>query len=196
MIGNICAVLRERFPMHCCKEVAYAPNRGKGWAIFQGLLQVEAPWVLTLDADFSSTPCELLFWEAEGWIDYQADKVFIASREAGIERGWVSRMSIRRIIGLIYNFLVRMSSGISFRDTQCGFKLYPAERARHAFKDLMDYGFAHDLEVLMKLSRTGVEIVSLPVHWTASDESKVNIVFDSVKMFQTLLRLRKRYGRD
>jgi len=69
------------------------------------------------------------------------------------------------------------------RDTQCGFKLYPKAAAQKLFGDLKSNGWAHDVELLYRGKLAGYEIQSMPVKWDAMDDSKINLLTDSIKMF-------------
>lgn len=194
LLEDICAELRRQKPGLSFEYLSYKNNRGKGWAIYQGILHCKTPWCLTMDADLSSGPDEVVNWLEQNLADINQNKVYIGSREQGIKKGLVKSPMIRRWIGLVFNFFVRKLSGLHLEDTQCGYKLYPTNIAKAAFENLLDYGFVHDVEVLMKVKKMGIEIVSLPLRWVAAKQSKVNIIRDSFKMFFSLVRIKLRHS--
>ncbi len=93
-------------------------------------------------------------------------------------------------MGRIFNLITRILSGLDLHDTQCGFKLYPGELAKDVFGRLFHLGWAHDVEILMRLQRAGASIHSMPVRWTAIEGSKISPLSDAWKMFCALLEIR------
>lgn len=174
--------------------ISYINNSGKGYALKRGIDVATTDWVLTIDADMAAKPDELLIWSRKKYLDLDADhKIYIGSREKGIESHLVESKFMRRNLGLAFNFITKKLTGLNFRDTQCGFKLYPTNLAKEAFSGLYDYGFAHDVEVLLKLKQQGILINTLPLRWTQIPGSKVNVVKDSMRMLRTVLKVRKKY---
>jgi dolichyl-phosphate beta-glucosyltransferase len=174
--------------------IGYTKNSGKGYALKKGIQAATTNWVLTIDADMAAKPDELLIWNRKNYLDLNVDhKIYIGSREKGIESHLVESKFMRRSLGLAFNFVTKKLTGLKFRDTQCGFKLYPTNVAKEAFEELYDYGFAHDVEVLLKLKKNDITINTLPLRWTQIPGSKVNVVKDSMRMLRTVLKVRKKY---
>ena len=173
------------------------PNQGKGNALKRGIELANGDWLLTLDADLATMPNQLDYWIDQKLVDLnKTDHIFIASRELGIKAGLVDFQWHRRIIGRIFALIVRLSSGLKLSDTQCGFKLYPRNAAKTAFANLIDRGFAHDVEILFRLQRKNYNIVSLPIEWTERGDSKVHLIKDSWNMFIQLMKLKKRVKKE
>ena len=82
---------------------------------------------------------------------------------------------------------------ISLHDTQCGYKIYKKEIAKKLYSKLTNYGFTHDLELVLILKEMKIQIIELPVKWTHKAGSKVNIFLDPLKMFLNILLLRFKY---
>ena len=40
-------------------------------------------------------------------------------------------------------------TGLQFKDTQCGFKLYKKNHAKKLFKSLSEFGYIHDVEIIL-----------------------------------------------
>ena len=166
------------------------PNQGKGNALREGILAAKGDWMLTIDGDAAFSPMMINEWYENNWIDWEEeDSVYIGSRELGGKKGWVKFKWHRRIIGRIFSLIVRSFTGIKEPDTQCGFKLYPKLHGKQVFENLEDKGFAHDVEVIFKLNKAGVNIQSLPIRCVDRGDSKVNIVTDSVRMFRHVVRI-------
>lgn len=176
------------------RVISYKKNRGKGYALKTGIDTVTTDWVLTIDADMAAKPQEILSWKKNKYIDLHPDHtIYIGSREKGFDQHMVKSKFVRRKLGLAFSFFTQTLTGLPFRDTQCGFKLYPTSIAREVFNELEDYGFAHDVEVLVKLQQMGITITSLPLHWQHVSGSKVNVFKDSIKMLHTVVKVRKKY---
>jgi dolichyl-phosphate beta-glucosyltransferase len=168
------------------KVVQQKLNKGKGAAIALGIEHSRGEYILTMDADLSTTPEQMIPWLLN-LLPQTKNKVYIASREH--VDSLVNDHINRRITGRIFNMLVRLFLPVKIKDTQCGFKLYPATLAKKAFSNLHVKGWAHDLEVILKLQRRNILIIEMPVTWTVSNESKVSVLIDSIKMFKSLLYL-------
>jgi dolichyl-phosphate beta-glucosyltransferase len=174
--------------------VSYKNNKGKGWALQEGIANATTDWCLTIDVDMAARPHELISWIDKFKIDLELDDhIFIGSREKGIDDHIVKSSLLRRNIGLLFNLILKSLTGLKFRDTQCGFKLYPTSVAKNGFDNLTDYGFAHDVEVLLKLKSQGIQINTLTLHWEEKPGSKVNLVSDSLKMLSTVIKIRNKY---
>ena len=169
-------------------------NRGKGYSIRHGFVESRGRRVLLTDADLS-TPIE----EIHKLLPYLVDKGFggaIGSRAVDrstveVPQGW-----LRQSMGKIFNRLVRMLTGLPFRDTQCGFKLLDREAFLPIFRVAQVDRFSYDVEILAPGGAAGISIAEIPVIWRNSALSKVNFVSDSIQMLGDILRMviRQRTG--
>ncbi len=175
-------------------------NVGKGGALKAGVAEVNAGYVLdpdadpaglpeemnnfilTLDADMATQPQELNKWLKKlPKKRFRQQQILIGSREHADSQ--VEAQGIRRLAGWIFNFFIQLFTNLNLRDTQCGFKLYPQAAAQQLFGDLRANGWAHDVELLYRAKLAGYQIKSMPVKWDAMDDSKINLLTDSIKMF-------------
>lgn len=163
-------------------------NGGKGSALKHGVSKTNGDYVLTLDADMSTRPIELISWEKrERSLFSGAPVIYIGSRKH--EDGKVEALKSRRFIGGIFNGVVQMFTTLQLKDTQCGFKLYPKDVAKFLFGQMQSTGWSHDVELLYQADLNGIGIVEMPVNWVNQPESKVNVVKDSAKMFFGVLSI-------
>ncbi len=192
-LGNLCNKINE-VSSDTATTISYEVNKGKGWALKEGIEHALTDWCLTIDVDMAARPHELMSWRENYNINLDgSDNIFIGSREKGIEDHLVKSSYLRRSIGLVFNQLLKLITGLKYRDTQCGFKLYPTAIAKKAFDNLTDYGFAHDVEVILRIENQGITINTLPLHWEEKSGSKVNLISDSWQMLKTVYKLRKKY---
>ena len=163
-------------------------NMGKGGALKAGVSMASKDFVLTLDADMATSPAELMQWLEMRKI-FAGNEILIASRE--LKDSVVKDSVKRKLIGNIFNFIIRKAVKLNISDTQCGFKLYPEEAAKKLFSALKTQGWAHDVELLVKAAKMGYAIIEMPVTWNAVEGSKINVVRDSWKMFWEVMRIRR-----
>jgi len=157
-------------------------NVGKGGALKAGVAKATGDFVLTLDADMATRPQELQKWlKLLPKKTFNNQQILIGSREHSNSK--VEAQGIRRLAGWIFNFFIQFFTNLNLQDTQCGFKLYPKEAAQNLFGALRSNGWAHDVELLYRAKLAGYNIKSMPVKWDAMDDSKINLLTDSVKMF-------------
>ena len=55
----------------------------------------------------------------------------------------------RKVLGIIFSFLLNILFNIDIKDTQCGFKLYKKKLSKWIFSKIKDTGFVHDVEVVL-----------------------------------------------
>ena len=169
-------------------------NRGKGYSIRHGFTESRGTLVLLTDADLS-TPIE----EIEKLLPaVREERNGIAVGSRGLDpstvevpQGWM-----RRNMGKTFNVIVRTLTGLSIRDTQCGFKLLKRDLFVPIFKAARVDRFSYDVEILYLARRRGIEVAEIPVIWRNSPQSRVSFVRDSLQMLWDVVKivLRDRTG--
>jgi dolichyl-phosphate beta-glucosyltransferase len=166
--------------------IAYAPNRGKGAAIREGVLASTGDPVLVSDADLSTPLSEFAKLDAL----LATHPVTIGSRaidEALVRR----RQPLHRVLlGKLGNGMIQLFAVPGIRDTQCGFKLFRRDAARVLFSDARIDRFAWDVEILYLARRRGFAIAEAPVLWFNSPDSRVRVVRDAAQTLFDVLRIR------
>jgi len=163
-------------------------NMGKGAAVRRGMLAAAGKIVLFSDADLSTPIDELA--EMKTLIDSKGYDIVIASRDLPESKLEVRQSWYRELSGRTFNILVRTLSGLSFHDTQCGFKLFTRAAAQAVFSRARSDRFAFDVEILMIASMIGFKIFEQPVRWINAEGSKVHFMTDGPKMISDILRFR------
>jgi dolichyl-phosphate beta-glucosyltransferase len=164
------------------------PNRGKGAAVRTGLLAAQKPIGLFFDADLS-TPLS------------QIPKVIGPIANGDVDLAFGSRALDRSLIGIrqprrreyagrVFNLLVRLSTGLPFWDTQCGFKAFRLDVCRPLLEAARVQGFAFDVELLFLAHRAGLRLQEIPVRWNHAEGSKVDFIHDSLRMLREVIKLR------
>jgi hypothetical protein len=155
------------------------------------MLEANAARVLFTDADLSS-PIEELekLWKAvEAGADVAIGSRAIDRRLIGVRQPW-----FRETVGRLFNVVMRLVTGLPFRDTQCGFKLFDSAAAREIFRRQRLDGFGFDVEVLYIARRLGLRAVEVPVRWNDVAGTKVSLA-RGLGAFTDVLRVRSNGAR-
>jgi dolichyl-phosphate beta-glucosyltransferase len=168
------------------------PNRGKGAAVRKGLLAAQKPIGLFFDADLSTPLDEIpkvIDPVANGDVDIAFGSRALDRSLIGIRQPWR-----REYGGRVFNFLVRVATGLPFWDTQCGFKTFRLDVCRPILEAARIDGFAFDVELLFLAWRAGLRIREIPVRWNHAEGSKVHFFHDGVHMLHEVIALRTQVG--
>ena len=114
--------------------------------------------------------------------------VAIGSRLARSAR--VTRGVKREFISRCYNLLLRLILRVGFSDAQCGFKAVRSDAARALLPLVADRSWFFDTELLVLAERAGLRIHEVPVDWTDSADSRVNILPTALGDLRGIWRLR------
>ena len=162
-------------------------REGKGYSVRQGVLAAKGDFVLFSDADLS-TPIEelekLLFWLKNG------AQLALGSRRLPNSEIILPQPFLRRLMGRIFNLLVRIFVVRGFYDTQCGFKCFEKETADFLFEKQHLSGFCFDVEILYLARKFKKRVKEIPVRWFNSPASKIGPLKHSFLMFLDLFRIR------
>lgn len=182
-------VLKGQEKIKSIRLIGYKVNKGKGYAIRQGVNISTGDMILVSDADLS-TPIEevekLLVQYDNGY------DIIIGSRSLEGSNIVVKQPWWREFMGKAFNRFVRFLLLEDFMDTQCGFKLFKGDRVREIFRYATVDRFAYDVEVLYLARKAGYRIKEVPIKWLNSPASKVRPIKDSLQMVKDLLKIRFR----
>lgn len=170
----------------CCLKVLHEDQRGKGWAVRQGMHKASGDYRFICDADLSMPIEEVANFMPPAEL---SAPIAIGSREAsGAVR--YNEPQYRHLIGRIFNWLVRLIVLPGLDDTQCGFKLFREDAAKAIFPQLTIFGWTFDVEALFIARKLGYKIVEVPIHWYHHPHSTVRVLRDSIRMSLDLLKIR------
>jgi len=167
-------------------------NRGKGAAVRAGMLAATSDLALMTDVDLS-TPFDELVGLADAL--RPAADVAIGSRARAESTIVVHQPFYRELMGKTFNVLARLLTGVPWRDTQCGFKLFRLETTRRLFELQRTDGFAFDLELLVTARRLGLDVAEVPVRWVDDRDTNVGLVTASASMALDAVRIAYRARR-
>src|SRR5215204_5653718 len=94
----------------------------------------------------------------------QYDVVFgsraLDRRLIGTHQPWTREQS-----GRVFNLVMRMLTGLPFKDTQCGFKAFRMDVCRPVVEGALIDRFGFDVELLFIAYRAGLRMLEYPVRW-------------------------------
>jgi len=168
------------------KLVSYNKNMGKGYALKRGVQIAKNDWVLTTDADCSVSNFQLIKWIQKKYLG-QNNLIYFGSRNHPLSI--VKKKTLRKIVGIIFKFVIRFFFSIKISDTQCGFKLYKLNAARKIFKKISTNDYMHDIEICIIAKKLNIKIKDLPLKWTHVDQSKINFIQDFFNVAFSLIKI-------
>jgi dolichyl-phosphate beta-glucosyltransferase len=147
-------------------------NRGKGYAVRQGLIKAQGEYRLFLDAD-SSTSIE----EFNKFLPFLSSFDIIAgSRSIKGAEIIVAQPFYRKFLGNIFRKITKIVIGIwDISDTQCGFKLLNYKAVKDILPKCKINGWPFDVEMLIIAKKLGYKIKEVPIIWKNDPKSKVKI---------------------
>jgi len=188
------ACVRALAPAHTSIGLlTYSENRGKGHAVRLGMTSARGVLRLMTDADGATPITEVSRLEAA--IDGGAD-IAVGSRarqDASVVRQ--TRLH-RRVMGNVFNGIVRRLGVGDILDTQCGFKLFRGAVADDLFSALRTDGYGFDVELLLLAQRRPYRTIEIPVNWAEQPGSKVSVLRHGPGMLGEILPVRWRLGRE
>lgn len=150
-------------------------NRGKGWAVKQGVLNANGQIRLFSDADNSTSP---FAFDAMEPLFNQGYEVVISSRDpkdaAGASRD-VKEQWYRELMGNMGNLIIQIVGVWGIWDTQNGFKACTAKVGVDIFGRTRMSGFSFDIEMLALARKLSYRIGIIPIHWRFDPDSKVSL---------------------
>ena len=176
---------KDRIPQ--LRVLSNGTNRGKGFSVRHGAQEARGDIVLFTDADLSA-PIE----EGEKLLAaLKTNDVAIGSRAVDRSLIEVHESLFREFAGIVFNRSVRIILRLPFVDTQCGFKAFRRERCRIIFEQQTIERFGFDPELLYLARHHGLSIQEVPVRWSHSPATKVNMMRDSLQMFADVFIIRR-----
>lgn len=156
------------------KVISYQPHRGKGHAVRTGIMESKGRYVMFADSG-CCVPYENVL---RGLELLKSDQCDIAHGSRKLRGRHIEKpQSIyRRICSRLFHWYViyKMKISPELTDTQCGFKIYRGDVARHLYGESVTDGFAFDIEIIMRAQKEGCRIKEFPLHWSCDRDSRLS----------------------
>ncbi len=164
-------------------------NRGKGWAIREGMKHAKGEIVFFTDADMS-TPIE----EADKLLDAlnKGSDVAVGSRMTDTSMMEKYQPWHRVLLGLSFGMVVQTLFSTGIKDTQCGFKMFTSDAAHTLAEHMTINGYTFDVEMLVLAKRMGLKVAEVGVKWHDVAGSKLKVLKDFPQILRELAAIRSR----
>jgi glycosyltransferase involved in cell wall biosynthesis len=165
---NVVREFSREFPH--VKHLNFARRLGKGGGIIQGFKIAEGEMIGFVDADCTVEPKEF-------------DKLIGATKfkDGAIGSRWLNRALIkakepflREVGSRIFYLIARTLFGLTYKDTQCGAKVFRKQVVKDTMNEIYLTGFTFDLDLLYRMKRKNYEIEEVPISWEHQGDSKLN----------------------
>lgn len=179
----------KKFLSNKIKLLQNPGNKGKGYAVRNGILNSSKNYVGFMDADmpYSLDGISNLFQYLKKY------DISIGTRALPGSRVDAHPLWYRRVLGLIFCRLREFIINTGIRDTQCGAKCFRKNVARKIFTKQILSGFGFDVEILYLAKKYKFSVSEVPLHLLKEHSfknSKLNPLTDPLKMFFDLFRIR------
>ena len=185
---NTADVVRRFMLLHPDVRLVENPgNRGKGYSVRNGMLHAQGDIVMFTDADLSSPiyEAEKLFAALE-----QGADVAIGSRWLRAELQTERQPWHRQLYGRLFNLALRLTLGLKYRDTQCGFKAFTRTAAQIIFTRQRIERWGFDPELLFLANKFKLRTAEVAVEWAHDHRSKISPLRDGIRMGLEMLAVR------
>lgn len=173
---------------HHISLISYRQNQGKGYAIKKGVESSIGNYVCFIDSDlaYSLSHLDLLVNQLELF------DVVIGCRSLNNEN--VKRVKpIRFLAGKLFNLMAQGILSLKFSDVQAGLKGFRRDVAQTLFDKQTIKRFCFDVELIYLAQKMGYTIGEIPALVSVAHLnkiSKVNLIRDSGRMLQSLIKIR------
>jgi dolichyl-phosphate beta-glucosyltransferase len=178
-------------PSVTLKVLRYEPHRGKGYAVRTGMKASSGDYAMFADSGLCVPYEDTL----RGLELLKTDACDVAHGSRKMQGCRIERPQslYRRICSKVFHwFVVRdMKIPAEFTDTQCGFKIYKGDVARHLYGECITDGFTFDIEIIMRAQREGYRIKEFPIDWTCDPDSRLSPTRSSFRVLCELLAIRR-----
>jgi dolichyl-phosphate beta-glucosyltransferase len=158
---------------HPIHVISYKPNRGKGYAVKQGILSSRGEIVMFIDSG-NCVPYDNIL-PAIRLIQYDKTGIAHASRFLPESRIMANRQIHRRFWSWSFRKFIKFYAKLPshLTDSQCGLSVYKGDIARELYSECQSEGFLFDVEIIIRAVKKGYKIIEFPIHWTPDPDSRL-----------------------
>jgi dolichyl-phosphate beta-glucosyltransferase len=169
----------------------YEAHRGKGYAVRLGIMSSKGEYVMFVDSG-CCVPYEDTLRGLELIKNGSCDIAHGSRKTCGCHIKQAQSL-YRRICSRIFHWFVihQIKAPSELSDTQCGFKIYKGDVARHLYDESIIDGFTFDIEIIMRAQKEGYRIKEFPINWTCDRDSRLSPTRSSWHVLQELLTIRR-----
>jgi len=159
-------------------------NQGKGASLIKGFnyaLTYDYDAVIIMDGDGQHLPEDIPYFMRLA--KYSDSAIFIGNRMQRTRNMPLVRVITNRLMSWVLSCLTKQK----IPDTQCGFRLIKTEVLKRI--ELVTSKYETESEILIKGSRLGFKVESVPIKTVYSDEkSQINPLIDTLRFIRLITR--------
>ena len=175
------------------RYISYQPNRGKGCAVRQGMLNGRGDVIIFTDCDLAYGCAVIL--EMLALFDRNPKIGAVVGSRAKHPQGYAGYSFFRKFVSKTYLFVLRLWGGLSLSDSQTGLKGFRREAAKEIFSRCEVDRFAFDYEAIRIGQLLGVGFAELPVKIVNNRPSTVRFFRDTRRMLRDISKTKRRLRR-
>ncbi len=173
--------------------VSLASNRGKGYAVKQGMLKSGSGLKLFIDSG-NCIPYDQIMRGIElirsGKCDIAHGSRYLPESHIVRKKNWFRRV----LTWMFRRFIIRwMHIPSHLSDTQCGLKIYKKEVADKLFDECETDGFLFDIEIILRAEQAGYRIKEFPVTWTSDPDSRLSLSKNFFRILKELTAIKRKF---
>jgi glycosyltransferase involved in cell wall biosynthesis len=158
-------------------------NQGKGYALRKGFQHVKGDIVVTVDADGSHKPKEIinLIHPLFNGVDIAAGSRFLGPRRDSTSR-------LNRLGNILFNIVIMVLTGKLITDSQTGFRAF--KKCVLQSIELQSHGYEIETELTVKVLKNGFVVQEVPIccEKRQTGKSRLRILFDGFRILTTILK--------
>ncbi len=170
-----------------CKLISYRKNKGKGYAVKQGVQAALGGVISYMDGDLPFD-LNIINKSIAVFKDQNAD-IVIGNRTINssiIEANKSFRKLGSKIVSKFSNLILIKK----IPDTQCGFKAFKKEVAKDIFSKQKITGYSFDIEILFLAQQFNYKICQIPVVVNKQYGSNVKLIWHGFQMMMNIVSIK------
>ena len=170
--------------------ISYQPNRGKGYAVRQGMLEGRGDLIVFTDCDLAYGLDVIS--ETVSVFDENPEYDAVVGSRVKHPEGYAGYNFFRKFVSKTYLRLLRLWGGLSLSDSQTGIKGFRHDAAKKIFALCEVDRFAFDYEAIKIGQKCGYRFGELPVKIVNNRPSTIRFFRDTRRMLRDVGRAKKR----
>ncbi len=169
----------------------YKKNKGKGFAVKQGMLLARGKYRIYTDVDipFGFKIIDTLLY----YLEFKEFDICIGNRKSTNSKYFSKTSFMRKLSSQIFTIIISRYIVTGVNDTQCGLKGFTDKVAEKLFSNLHTKGFAFDVELLYLTYKYELDLKRIPVVFEGNNISTINLTKNSIEMLRDIIYLPFRY---
>jgi dolichyl-phosphate beta-glucosyltransferase len=173
------------------KVISYDKNRGKGYAVRNGMMISEGDYVMFAD----SGSCIDYDFALKGLALLKGNQCDIAHASRKLTQSVIARKQSfsRQVTSKLFGMLMTRFMNVPgyLTDTQCGFKMYKGYVARDIYRNTVAEGFAFDLEIILRAVKKKYRIEEFPVEWVCDRDTRLAPMRISLNVINECMKIKR-----